>query len=463
MNRAGYRAFLHHSVVFIIGDIALFFGALAISLYVRDPLLATHQVFLSFFPLFCLWICAFYSLGLYESPIFRDLVSLTESLLGSVITCWIFGSTYFYILSPYLGLTPKTHLLITILISHLGIFGWRRMWLKVLNFQLLRQQLVILGDDKKSNSLINEMTVRATEMGFAPTQWHWPGVDIIVADPMWVELNWEKARLVISEAVSHRVPIFSLDSFYESLLGKVSPDWASRPSWAIEHVLPRTGSAFYFFKRLIDISSSCLLLLVFSPIFIFIYGLIVAIDQMPAIYGQRRIGFLGKEFTLWKFRTMRVGADEAGAFSETTSSKDQVTNLGRLLRRYRLDELPQLWNVIIGDMSLVGPRPEWVKEVDVLERVVPNYHLRHLVPPGITGWAQVYYRATNDPKDSIEKHHYDLYYLKHFSVALDITIMMKTIKRVFINDSRVISNNPSTVKKENLDLPFDIAAIINRK
>src|SRR5262249_29951065 len=114
-----------------------------------------------------------------------------------------------------------------------------------------------------------------------------------------------------------------------------------------------------------------------------------------------------------------------------------VTRLGDFLRRFRFDELPQLWNVLKGDMSFVGPRPEWMKEVEVLERVVPSNHLRHLVKPGLTGWAQVRFRQTNTIDDAIERLHYDLYYVKNWSFGLDVSIILKTIKRVLISDSTV--------------------------
>ncbi len=138
------------------------------------------------------------------------------------------------------------------------------------------------------------------------------------------------------------------------------------------------------------------------------------------------------------------------------------TRLGAFLRRFRLDEFPQLWNVLRGEMSLVGPRPEWVKEVAVIEKSVPNYHLRHLVPPGITGWAQVYYRATQGLEGSLEKHHYDLYYLKNFSPALDLAILLKTVKRVFLSDARVQSVRVP-FPAERRPLPeVDVAAIVGR-
>ena len=192
-------------------------------------------------------------------------------------------------------------------------------------------------------------------------------------------------------------------------------------------------------KRAVDCAVSCALLLVLSPIFLAVSALILCVDGRPVFYKQKRVGYLCREFMIWKFRTMERTAEADGPFTSARGEDNRITFLGRLLRRFRLDELPQLWNVVLGDMALVGPRPEWIREVEVLGMVIPNYNLRYLVPPGITGWAQIYFRATNNYKDSIEKLHYDLFYLKYFSAALDLSILLKTVKRMFVKDARMPS------------------------
>jgi lipopolysaccharide/colanic/teichoic acid biosynthesis glycosyltransferase len=189
------------------------------------------------------------------------------------------------------------------------------------------------------------------------------------------------------------------------------------------------------------------------------------VDRTSPLYGQMRIGYLGRTFLLWKFRTMRQDAEQKGPFIQFSEGDDpRVTRLGSVLRRLCIDELPQLWNVLKGDMSLVGPRPEWAREVDILEKAVPTYTLRYLVPPGMTGWAQVYFRATNNPEDAIEKHNYDLYYLKHFSLALDFSIMLKTIKRVFVEDPHAPSVPAPKPLEPAVDSDgrLDIASIVGR-
>lgn len=445
-----------------LGDFCLLMVALAASFALRQPDLLTPNVFSAFLPLFGLWFAVFYASGLYEFRLVRDFVALVSGLLGSALVCWLLGTMYFYLLGPYFQLSPKTHLLLAIIVAHFGMLAWRRLILAVTDFSLIKLRMLILADSDHVDHLRTAIIQRSQD-DLDLTGSLAAGVDLVVADAHWVESHWDEARRVFSAAVAQRVPIVSLDGFYESLFGKVSPLYSGEPAWALEHVLPRADSLYVKGKRLFDAGCAAAGLILLMPLLLLTALAIRCFDRMSPLYGQPRVGYLGRTFILWKFRTMRPGADADGPFQPDRESRARVTPLGEFLRRFRFDEFPQLWNVLLGDMSLVGPRPEWVKEVEILEKAVPNYHLRHLVPPGITGWAQVYYRATNDPKDSVEKHHYDLYYLKHFSPALDLTILMKTIKRIFIKDSRVSSvSTPFPRSARTTPFPMDIGSIINR-
>jgi exopolysaccharide biosynthesis polyprenyl glycosylphosphotransferase len=439
MTRLSLRGAWWRLMLPAVGDIAIFAGSLAAALLLRDSRLLHLDTFLHFSPLFVAWVLAFYSLGLYDMRQVRDFVTLIGNLVGGLLLCGALGVTYFYVLLPYQRLTPKTHLLLTLIISHAAVLGWRRLWLKAIDFQLLNQKIVFLGDEIQVKEV--EQAVRKQyDSGFYPINWTWPGVDMVVADAEWVEENWDKAKAIFLAAVKHGVPVVSLGSFYESVFGKVSPFEAGRPTWALSHVLPRTNGFYWKAKRAIDLIVSAALLTVLSPLLLLIAAAVWITSGRPIFYGQRRLGFLGKPFIVFKFRTMGLSADMAGPFISANEDSDQrITRLGRILRRFRLDELPQLWNVLCGEMSLIGPRPEWVREIAVLEKSVPNYHLRHLVMPGITGWAQVYFRATSNLEDALEKLHYDLYYAKYISFALDFTILLKTFKRIFVKDSRVVA------------------------
>jgi exopolysaccharide biosynthesis polyprenyl glycosylphosphotransferase len=148
----------------------------------------------------------------------------------------------------------------------------------------------------------------------------------------------------------------------------------------------------------------------------------------PVFYSQSRVGEHGRPFVLYKFRSMRTDAEQAGEARWAADNDDRVTRVGRFIRTTRLDELPQLWNVLRGDMSFVGPRPERPFFVEQLEAVIPYYSQRHAVRPGITGWAQVQYQYGASIEDAMEKLCYDLYYVKHLSIALDVSIVFDTVK-----------------------------------
>jgi lipopolysaccharide/colanic/teichoic acid biosynthesis glycosyltransferase len=162
---------------------------------------------------------------------------------------------------------------------------------------------------------------------------------------------------------------------------------------------------------------------VLSPVLLAgIIGILLS-DPGPVFFTQERIGWRGQPFTVWKLRSMRQ-ALEGGT---TKVGDDRIFAWGKFIRRYRIDEIPQLWNIILGDMSLIGPRPEWTKCVDEYERLIPMYHLRHTVKPGLTGWAQVNYPYGENTDDAIQKFAYDLYYIRRFSMMLDLSILIKTV------------------------------------
>ena len=221
------------------------------------------------------------------------------------------------------------------------------------------------------------------------------------------------------------LPVYSLLTFYEMYWEKM-PLHLLTPTWPLQagfHLVKH--SAFAAAKRLIDIMVSAAGLLVASPLLLGIAILIRIEGSGPVLFRQTRVGQHRRLFTLFKFRTMRVGSEDEGIYTE---KKDlRITRVGRILRAIRFDELPQLFNVLRGDMSLIGPRAEWIKCVEQYEDSIPHYHFRHLVRPGITGWAQVNYPYGAGVEDAIEKLMYDLYYIRNFSLTLDASVTLKTI------------------------------------
>jgi exopolysaccharide biosynthesis polyprenyl glycosylphosphotransferase len=233
-----------------------------------------------------------------------------------------------------------------------------------------------------------------------------------------------------------RIRVYALESFYET-------HWRYVPLNAIDPVWPlQTGfqlarmSPYHYLKRLCDIGLSAVLLVIASPLVALIAILIWAKSGRPVIFRQERVGRDDEPFTIFKFRTMVEPTDEQAEDLYTREGDPRVTRLGRALRKFRLDELPQLWNVLRGEMSLIGPRAEWTKCVERYEKKIPFYHFRHLVKPGITGWAQVNYPYGESEEDAMEKLKYDLYYIRHYSLKLDAMIVLKTVHTMLFSRGR---------------------------
>jgi len=345
------------------------------------------------------------------------------------------GITYFYFFYPFkaVGLTPKTNLILVAAISPFLPFGWRRVVLGLFRMSQLRQRVAFLGEDPHIREIKHDLRKHA-HLGYVPVPCRVPAVDLVVADGRWVDEHWERVQGTMARIVRHRVPVLSLQTFYEGLFGKVMVAHAASASWLFGSVLTHARHWYQPVKRLFDLAVGAALLLLAAPLLAIIALLCGMLQGRPVFFGQPRTGRGGRAFKMWKFRTMRVSTAAHAAFDGGVAAR-RVTRLGTFLRRWRLDELPQLWNVLRGEMSLVGPRPEWTKEVDVLRKRIPHYDLRHFVRPGMTGWAQLNFRATSDPTSSLEKFRYDLYYIQNISLNLDLTILLRTARRLFQRDA----------------------------
>jgi exopolysaccharide biosynthesis polyprenyl glycosylphosphotransferase len=241
-------------------------------------------------------------------------------------------------------------------------------------------------------------------------------------------------RLVHAQFQETRV--YTLESFYETQwrylpLGIVDPFWPLQTGFQLARTSP-----YHYLKRLFDIVASATALVFCSPLFILVPLLISAEDGAPVLFRQERVGRDGKRFILLKFRTMRSHREATHNDMYTRERDRRVTRVGRWLRKLRLDELPQLCNALKGDISLIGPRAEWSKCAERYEQSIPFYHFRHLVKPGITGWAQVNYPYGESDDDAVEKLKYDLYYIRHYSLKLDAMIVLKTLYTMLFGKGR---------------------------
>lgn len=180
-------------------------------------------------------------------------------------------------------------------------------------------------------------------------------------------------------------------------------------------------------KRVFDVAAALALVILLAPLLVVVAIAIKLDSKGPVLYRQRRVGFKGEEFEIFKFRSMRTDAEKNGA-KWAQENDDRITRVGRFIRKTRIDEIPQAINILRGEMSFVGPRPERPEFVRMLETEIPHYHARHLIKPGITGWAQVKHEYTASVEGARDKLTYDLFYIKHFSLLLDLLIVLMTVR-----------------------------------
>ena len=249
-------------------------------------------------------------------------------------------------------------------------------------------------------------------------------------DRIVVGLSDRRGRLPVEQLLRAKlsgVRVEDATTTYERLTGKILVD-DLKPSWLIFSDGFRASRWTRFVKRMLDLALSVIGLVVAFPVMA-LTAIAIRLDSPgPVLYSQERVGENGRVFRIYKFRSMRADAEKAGAPIWAMDKDPRITRIGRFIRLTRLDELPQLWNVMNGDMSFVGPRPERPFFVEQLARQIPFYMQRHAVKPGVTGWAQVKYRYGSSIEDAMEKLRYDLYYIKHLSIFFDLTIVLDTVK-----------------------------------
>ncbi len=257
-------------------------------------------------------------------------------------------------------------------------------------------------------------------------------LDAIILRETSHELPQEVAQKLMELHFSG-VPTYTLELFHEVYWRKI-PLYRLNQTWLFQEGFQIAREpVFERLKRISDILLAAFGLMLALPFLPFVAGAIWLDDRGPVFFRQSRVGKNRLLFDIVKLRTMRVG----GSGSDYTQKNDnRITRLGRFLRASRIDEVPQLWNVLVGDMSLIGPRAEWVRLVEDYEKKIPCYHFRHLVKPGITGWAQVNYPYGANLEDTLRKLEYDLYYIRYFSFVLDASIVLKTIHIMLFGKGR---------------------------
>ncbi len=432
--------------VLLTGDFLLLFGALWVALGIRIGTIPSTSFFLSnlipFIPIFIFSIIIFYIAGLYEKPTRPILQVMGERIVGAQVANVIIAAVFFFLLP--LSIAPKTILAIYLVVSVTAITLWRFYALHNI-FHSDKRKAILVGHGGFAKEIMDEMseskqyTIHMVE--------HADTSDFTTAQALSAHINKHLrsgVTVVIIDTRDERAAatlpshqdtilsgVFFIDAvrFYEDMFGKAPLDCIDY-TWWFDRIPNRTGT-YDVAKRFFDFSFS-IFAGVIALLFIIPSAIILKITGGSPFIFHERIGKNGKLFRIIKLRTMLF--DDHG--DQQLREKNRVTAFGSFLRKTRIDELPQLWNVMQGDLSFIGPRPELPSIASVYEREIPYYHLRHLTVPGLSGWAQIRDydapRGAPDVEKTRKKLSYDLYYLVHRSLWLDVTILLKTIRTIFV-------------------------------
>lgn len=429
----------------ILGDMLAFYATLFFILYVRYGEAFQEQLdqhLIPFTLILAVWMGIYYIAGLYDLRRLRNTLHFFRVLTGVLIANAILSISFFYIFP--IGIAPKTNLFIFLIIFGLIQVFWRRAFNRFAASLRPMSNVLLMGEGESVNELHRfldqnpqlgyKIVLRAPDSteGLPDTLTEWRrlvseyGLNLIVV-PRHFRKNASLSR-VFFELLENKVRIRDFPEFYESVLRRV-PLHEIDEEWFLENV---TNQSLIYndTKRLVELAAAIIFQAVALLPEILIALAIKLSSPGPVIYKQVRLGKYARPFVLYKFRTMRADAEKHGA-QWAAANDARVTSVGRFLRATHLDELPQLVNIITGDLSFVGPRPERPEFVAKLKEVVPFYEIRLFVKPGVTGWAQIHYPADQTVSDVERKLEYDIYYLKNRSILIDIAILAKTARTIF--------------------------------
>lgn len=433
-------------ILLVIGDILCFNLALWLTLFVRyleipkGELLSSHIG--PFLVLSGVWIFIFYISGLYDKHTVLLKKFLVRRIMHSQIANIIVAALLFLII-PF-GIAPKTNLIIYLFISIILITVWRLQVFNLLSPKNKHKAILIadgdeaieLVDEINNNDRYNYYFVRLIDEKTALHTQDFENkllnliekenIEIIVANPQGEHTERVLPSIFDLSFLKFELTFLDFNKLYEDTFDKV-PLTALHYEWFIAHVSQTQSFIYDFSKRVVDVAGAILWLIPFSIIFPFVAAAIKLEDKGPLFYKTERVGRQNKTITIYKFRTKN------GSDSGTEALKSQLvdTRIGAFLRKTRIDELPQLINVLKGDLSFVGPRPEIPNLAEVYAKEIPYYNTRYFIKPGLSGWAQI--NDFDAPRGGVDidrtksKLSFDLYYLKNKSLMLDLQIAAKTL------------------------------------
>jgi sugar transferase (PEP-CTERM system associated) len=419
------------------------------------PDLAFNGILLRVLLVACATQLCFYYSDLYDARVFLNYGELQIRLIQALGATSLLLAVVYWM---FPGLVLGNWVFVVSVVPVITIVaGWRRLFVWLTRRVRPRERLLLVGTSEGAVKLARELFERRQQLGVeivgfvdpdpsrvgAPVLN--PGVIGTLEDIPAIVARQNIDRVVVSLAdargkrpvdrllaikLATGIPFDHLPSVYEKFTGKIAVD-NLRPSWLLFSPGFRKTRVLAAAKRAIDLTVAAVGVIVLSPVMLLVAAAIRLSSPGPVLYHQQRVGRGNRLFTIHKFRSMRPDAERGvGAVWAVPGADPRVTWIGRVLRRTRLDELPQVWNILRGEMSLVGPRPERPEFVGQLTEQIPFYGLRQTVKPGLTGWAQVRYTYGSTVEDAMEKLQYDLFYVKNLSLAFDVLIILDTLRTV---------------------------------
>jgi sugar transferase (PEP-CTERM system associated) len=451
-----FRGVTWRSFTLLMCEAMVILGSVYLAAYLRlgnDPAwsdqILLKALLIAGVTLLCLYFCDLYDLRVLADR--RELFVRAVQSLGA--TSLVLAAIYFWF--PDLIVGRGVFIIAAVLIITV-LFGWRVFFEWTSRQVGPRERLLLVGTSEAAVNLARELYQRVELgveiVGFIDPDPARVGAPILNpgvigaiedipaivrargVDRVVVSLSEARGRLPMDKLLEMKLDGVTFDhlaSVYEQYTGKIAVD-NLRPSWLIFSEGFKKSRLQNGLKRLLDVTSATVAMVVALPVLLLVAIAVKLSSRGPILYHQARVGLHGRVFMVHKFRSMRADAEKNTGAVWAAKSDSRVTAVGRFLRRTRLDELPQLWNVLRGEMSLVGPRPERPEFVFSLQRDIPFYGQRHTVRPGLTGWAQVRYTYGATVEDAMEKLQYDLFYIKNMSLALDLFIIANTVKTVLM-------------------------------
>ena len=425
-------------LILFIGDLAIFAFSLWISLSIRDgfPTLAIYELHIvPFGIIFLAWTLVFFIAGLYEkyTTILKN--KIPSTIFNAQLTNSALAVIFFYLI-PYFGIAPKTLLFMDLVISMILIYVWRIYSHSLLGLKS-KTSAIIVGSGEEMKSIEKEVNDNPrSELKFVSSIDLDKLTGIDFTDEITKRVYSDNISIIVADLKDDRVEpilphlynfIFSgvkfmdMDKVYEDIFDRI-PLSIIKYNWFLENISSTHNAVYTFTKRFIDILFSVIIGAIFLTCLPFVALGIKLEDRGSIFYRHERVGKNNRVIRVFKFRSM------------SQKEKEKITKVGSFIRKTRIDELPQFWCLLKGDLSLIGPRPETPTLVKVYEEEIPYYNIRHLIKPGLSGWAQIYQEQPpkygvdfNNTKDKLS---YDLFYVKNRSTLLDLTIILKTLKEL---------------------------------